>query len=233
MNKWFVQIDEQVQGPFTAEDVQSRLSAGQLRQDFLIWGPVQDEWRQIQWWLSNYNNLLATIHPIAPVEEWHFSLDGASEGPMSRLELVHALKGLKSLSDVLIWKNGMVSWVSIYEFHDILTEVGVSKREFPRADLVGKGTVKVDSRVLSGELTTISEGGFGLVLAEGVMPGQLVVAEIHSPVLREVIHAKAECRYAAQGVMGFRFQQLSMEYKGAIVQYVRHAQSQIGMKKVA
>lgn len=221
MNKWFIHSQDLVKGPFTAEDVQVRMSSGDIRGTDLIWGPAQNEWRQVNWWTSNFTSIMAGAAHIAPIQEWHYSINGQAEGPFSRLELIHSLKQQKSLSEVLIWTNGMVAWAPIFEFSDLLSEVGVSRREFPRADIIGKAIIKTPTGTIDAELVNVSEGGFGVALTGGVLPGQLFAIEIQSPALKDTVHAKVECRYIANGITGFKFNHISVENKSTIIQYVK------------
>jgi hypothetical protein len=230
MNKWFIQSEELVKGPFSAEDVQSRLSNGEFRATDLIWGPAQEDWRQIQWWTSNYANILAGVGQISPTQDWHFSINGQTQGPMTRLELIHNLKTIRPLNDVLLWTNGMVAWVPIYEFSEILTEMGVSRRQFPRAEIIGKSVLKTPTSQFEVELLNVSEGGFAVAMVSGVLPGQIFPAEMISPALKELIHAKVECRYVSNGITGFKFNQISVEQKSLIIQYVNNFMAKSGSK---
>lgn len=227
MNKWFVQTDNSVKGPFSAEDVQSRVSKGELRPSDLIWGPALEEWRPVHWWLANYNSILANLNQRTPIEEWHYSINGQTHGPVSRLELIHELKKLKTPGETLLWTAGMVSWAPVYELAEILTEVGVSRRAHPRAEILGKATFKLENQSpFDADMVVISEGGFAVALNEGIKPGSVVAVEIHAPALREVLHAKAECRYCSNGLTGFRFTHLGVEYKSNVIQYVKSYISQ-------
>lgn len=221
MNKWFIQTEELVKGPFTAEDVQERLAKGEFRSSDLIWGPAQEEWRQVQWWTSNYANILAGVGQISPLQEWHYSINGQTHGPLGRAELMQALKPLKSLGDVLLWTSGMVAWAPVFEFQELLSEMGVSRRQFPRADIIGRAHLKTPNGEIQAELISVGEGGFGVALTSGVLPGQIFPAELHSVALREVVHAKVECRFINNGMTGFRFKEINAEHKNTIIHYVK------------
>jgi hypothetical protein len=72
-----------------------------------------------------------------------------------------------------------------------------------------------------------------VALTNGVLPGQIFPVEIHSPALREIVHAKAECRYISNGITGFRFNHISVEYKSTLIQYVKQYLQKAGEKIAA
>jgi hypothetical protein len=222
--KWFVQKDDAIHGPFTTDDVQNRLEAGQLAGTNLIWGPGLDQWQSLQTWARELPNLSAVVAPLPEIttESWHYAVSGQSYGPMSRSRLLDSLKRLPSVGDVMVWKKGMKEWVPLYEFHDLLTDVGVNKRQFPRADLDGKVVLKGNGATLVARLLSVSEGGVGVELSEsGLVPGEALTMELHSPSFREVINAKVEVRYVGEGYVGLKFTQITFEAKGAVIQFIK------------
>src|SRR5690606_6063040 len=109
------------------------------------------------------------------------------------------------------WTKGMKAWAPIFEFNDLLDDLGINKRQFPRADIEGRVSIKVGSQSLDGILLTISEGGFGADQLTGLTVGQTVSVEINSDAFYDPIHAKAEVRYITEsGYVGFRFQNINM-----------------------
>lgn len=231
--KWFVQADDNIHGPFSSEDIQTRLQTGQLAAHHLIWGAGMDQWRNLNWWARESHTVsaqpTAAATPAAQ-EVWHFASGGQSRGPFNRENLLHELKKLEALSDVLLWTKGMKEWAPIFEFHDVLSAVGVNKRVFPRADIEGQVVIKTEAGTITAPLLTISEGGLGAVLDGGVTPGAVVQIEIHSGVFRSPVTAKAEVRYLADNVCGLRFSSLSNEAKGAIVSFVRQSQTRFVLR---
>jgi hypothetical protein len=173
-------------------------------------------------------------HTVTEVhrEIWHYALGGESHGPFQREALVDSLKSLGSLGDVLLWTKGMKEWAPLFEFHEILTAIGVNKRQFPRADITGQVTIKTNTgQVLVAPVLTISEGGMGVQLeAEGLSSGMAVGLEISSPAFRANLHARADVRYVAGGVTGLKFSNVSPEVRGAIISFVRQSQTRFVLK---
>ncbi len=230
--KWFIQVQDRVEGPLTQTDIQSRIQTGSINGSDLVWGSGMDQWRSISWWNQESSNVELTQTAIQqPLPEtWHFALNGSSHGPYKRTELLDELKKVNTLGDVLLWTKGMKEWAPLFEFHEILSAIGVNKRQFPRADLNGQVTLKTGERTLVAQALTISEGGMGVALEEGIVSGQQVSVEIQSPAFRGAVHAKAEVRYVANGVTGLRFTNVSQENKAAIISFVRQSQTRFVLK---
>lgn len=227
--KWFVQKEDLVDGPLTAEDVKARLAAGQFMAPHLIWGRGLDHWITLKAWNGDPDLAIQSETDSAPAV-WHYANGGQSHGPLMRDELIHTLKDVESLGTVMLWTKGMKEWAPLFEFHDVLTEIGVNKRQFPRADLTGKAIMKGDGATLVAPLVSISEGGFGIQMDNGVVAGQVMSVELHSPAFREVLHAKAEMRYGGLGAIGMKFTYITPETKGAIIQFVRQSQVRFTLK---
>lgn len=224
--KWFVQKDEVVEGPVTTEDVQTRLQTGQLSSQNLIWGKGLESWRRLEWWMQELPRLATASHIELAPEMWHYALSGKSFGPFVKDALIQELKTCDALGEVMVWTKGMKEWAPLFEFHELLTAIGVNKRQFPRAELSGKCIIKTVESTLVGQLVSISEGGCGVQIDGGLVAGQAVTLELQSSAFRAHVHAKAEVRYVSGGIVGLRFTNVSMETKGAIVQYVRLSQTQ-------
>ena len=230
--KWFVQIDDQVDGPFSASEIQTRLQTGQLAAHHLVWAAGMEQWRNLTWWTRESQFVAPPASTVETVREvWHFAVNGESKGPFQRGILLEELKKLASLGDVLLWTKGMKEWAPLFEFHDILTQIGVNKRQFPRADINGQVTIKTNAgTTLVAPLLTVSEGGMGVQLEEGVTSGMEVNLEITSTAFRAPLRAKADVRYVANGITGFRFSFISPEDKGALVSFVRQSQTRFVLK---
>lgn len=233
--QWFVQVNEHIEGPFTTGEVEARLQAGHLNAQCLVWGTGMEHWRSLSWWTQDSQGQSTVAdHTVAEVarEVWHYALNGESFGPFQREALIDKLKVQGSLGDVLLWTKGMKEWAPLFEFHDILTAIGVNKRQFPRADITGQCTVKTNTgQVLVAPILTISEGGMGLQLeSEGLSAGMAVALEISSPSFRATLHARADIRYVADGITGLKFSNVSPEVRGAIISFVRQSQTRFVLK---
>jgi len=231
--KWFIQKDDVVDGPWSTDEVQSLIDAGKISAQSLIWGKGQAAWQRVQSWRKDSSSRGESEEGTTVVfvqETWHFALGGKSFGPFSRDALIQQLKQQDNLAEVMVWTKGMKEWAALFEFHDLLSAVGVNKRQFPRADLHGHATIKTTEGTLSAGILSISETGCGLQLDGGLASGQAFSIEIESPSFRDVLHAKGECRYMANGVCGIKFTSMSDETRTQIIQFVRQNQTRFVLK---
>ena len=231
--KWFVKQGERIDGPFTSDDVTKRLGNGSFSRHDLIWGPGNEAWQNLQSWQASLNSIGGDQEQtqVTVIESWHFAVDGQSKGPFTREQLLKQLKGLNG--DIMLWTKGMKEWAPLYEFHDFMTELGINKRQFPRAEVTGKAVIKSTGSTLVAPLLSISEGGFGVEMDGGLVPGESVTVELQTSAFREAISAKAEVRYQGVGVMGFKFTQLNVETRGAIIQFIKTNQVRFPLKGAA
>lgn len=235
-HKWFVQKDDVIHGPYTTDDVHNRLQAGQISPSHLIWGNGQEQWVPLKSWngvseAADTGGSSTGSTDSTANASWHYAAGGQSYGPLTRKNLIQALKNLPFLGEVMIWTKGMKEWAPLFEFHDILSEVGINKRQFPRADLEGKAVLKAGGVTLIGNLLSISEGGLGVeLMATNLVPGEALTLEMQSPAFRDPITAKVEVRYVGETVLGLKFTQISSEVKGAIIQFIKQSQARFPIK---
>lgn len=223
MSKWFLSIDEDVSGPFSTEEVKAKMALG-LPESCLIWGRAQDDWRSLGWWEKELPTLLESHHHAVEIRKWHFAHDGQSHGPMSREDLINGLGKLASFQGVMLWCKGMKGWAPVYEFHDVMDEIGVNRREHPRARIKGTVTIHKDDLITIAQLHSVSQGGLGITGLSGVIPGQEIQMEIKSPSLAEPIRVKGEVRYHTEsGYTGVQFSQISTESKSILIDYIKHS----------
>jgi len=222
---------DRVSGPYSQDQVEAQYSGGQIDADCLIWGRSLTQWQSLTSWRNESARLLKTDKKKdsskkeeAPHQMWHYAVDGQSKGPITRVELINELKSLQLKGEILVWTKGMKAWVDIYQFHDLLDEAGLNRREHPRASLSGSVIVHREGQPdLIGILKTISTGGFGATqLDKNLAIGQIVSVEIKSESLSSYVMAKAVVQYVSEsGFFGFQFQGLHQEAKSSILEYIR------------
>lgn len=221
MSQWFVLKDDVVEGPFSTEDVKELASRPDV-DHIKVWGQPQKDWRPLSWWMVELPNLLAKSRPLRDDRLWHFATQGVAHGPMTREDLVKGLRQTPLSNDILVWTKGMKAWAPLFEFNDLMDEVGINRRQHPRADIDGYVTFKFELGEKRARLFTISSGGFGCEKVDGLRVGQIVSAELNCDAFYEPVHAKVEIRYGTEsGYVGCKFTVLSSEAKSTIVQYVR------------
>jgi hypothetical protein len=223
MAHWFLLDNETVTGPFAEEEIRTRMLSAKLPKHILIWGRSMTSWKTLHAWEKDLPHLTASLENPASQQLWHYAVDGDSKGPMARAELINEIKNLRSRNEILVWTKGMKAWADIYEFHDLLDEIGINRRDHPRANIEGSVALKADNLSLTGQLKSISPGGFSAVFNESLLAiGQVVTAELKSNHLSVGITAKSTVQYIAEsGVVGFKFQAVNMEVKAHIMEYIK------------
>ncbi|MCB0357651.1 MAG: DUF4339 domain-containing protein [Bdellovibrionales bacterium] len=222
MAKWFIYVDEEVSGPFPTEVIEKQIETGELGSQCLIWGQPQQEWKSPSWWRNNLHSLMSSHIPPKKSKQWHFVVDEISHGPMSRDELIDCLKVLDEKTKVLVWTNGMSDWQPLYEVEDLMNDVGISRRQHPRAHIMGQLIVQKQDQTFIGQLKTISAGGCGFQGVEGLKVGSEVKITIKSDAFYKDVSAQAEIRYISKtGFIGVKFLAINSEDKANIINFVR------------
>lgn len=222
MFNWFILNRDQVAGPFSTEEIKSNVKSGLFDSQCLIWGHPQEEWKGISWWMNEAETHQYGTLPIKTLMEWHFAVAGEAHGPLPWEKLLSELRKIEQKEDLMLWTKGQKQWTSIFDFPDVMKALGMDRRQHTRAPIVGHVIVRVQEQIIIGKLVDISQGGFGVTQMEGLTKGQIVDVYIKSENFREDIHAKAEVRYLdRKGYTGFRFDQIHMEAKSTIIDYVR------------
>lgn len=222
MLKWFICHNETVRGPLTTEEVRNNIKDGDILRQSLVWGSVMEHWRTVSWWETELPTILKSHKENKDNRLWHYAQDGQSHGPFTRNRLIQELNQLKLKDDVMIWTKGMPTWGQIFEFTDLMDEVGVSRRAHPRAPIKGSVIIKSDNKAALGKLSMISEGGCGVINVEGLKAGEFVNLDIKSAAFSEPVRAKAQVRYVTEtGYVGLKFAQIGMESKARIIEYVK------------
>lgn len=224
MANWFLLQNDNVTGPYAEDDIRAQIVSATLASDTLIWGQPMPAWKNLAAWEKELPQLRASIESTVTQQHWHYAINGDSKGPMTRAELINEIKNTRAKGEVLVWTKGMKAWADLYEFHDLLDDIGVNRRDHPRAPINGKVTIKFNETVvLLCTLKSISPGGFSAMLSGNqLVIGQTVNAEIKSDQLNVPIVAKATVQYSNEfGLYGFKFLAVNMEVKAHIMEYIR------------
>jgi hypothetical protein len=223
MEKWFVIQSERVSGPFSRDEMKAQVADGHVSVESLIWGRPFKSWIPANTWLKELSQLSQTVEKKVSYQMWHYAVDGVSKGPISRTDLVNEIKKLQSKGEILVWTKGMKAWADLFEFHDLIDEIGINRREHPRAHIQGSIVLKLNDQTMIGQLQTLSPGGFGATQINSHLSiGTVVTAEIRSDSLGQPMTAKAAVQYLTDtGFVGFKFTAVNMETKARIHEYIR------------
>jgi hypothetical protein len=226
MGHWFVVKQEIVTGPLSSSEVQGRFANGTFDSECLIWGQDRTQWESFPQWnasASTINSLSDEAKNSKVSQQWHFAVDGNSKGPMNREELINELKTLRHKDEVLLWTKGMKSWADLFEFDDLVEEIGMSRRAHPRVTIAGSLVVKDGENTFLGTLKSLSQGGFGAQqMTTSLAIGQIANVELRIEGIVDPIVTRAMVQYVSdQGVTGFRFDTINMEAKARVMDIIK------------
>lgn len=223
--QWFIHRDGAVQGPFTKNEVDDRISAGTLGADCLVWARGSNEWLPIDQWKTLSAKIEDSNKP-AKTRVWYCdSGAGQPAGPLTQDELVQHLKGLNRWDIVTLWGTGLLKWLPLFECPDVMDLVGISRRENPRAPLLGQISITPVGSSQPAQITpslTVSIAGFGIRNGGFLSRGDRVQVAIKSRDLPSVIHAAGEVLYVSRmGDAGIKFLELSPEAQSILADHIR------------
>lgn len=222
---WFLYIQNTVFGPFTTDEVKSRLSQGVPENSF-AWWKGQTEWIPA----ADFEQVLPRFLDSQNDQKnnqimWNFKKEGETFGPFELLELVDILRNqMAFLDNILIKSNFDEEWKKVFLWQEITDLLGISRRINDRVPLMGTVKVTAGDNVFStGRTTSVSVGGIGIkdVNIETRM-GQKLLLEIKSPDLTDIVRVQAEIRYIAKdGMLGVVFENPSAEAQSVIIDYIK------------
>ncbi len=221
--QWFIHRDGTVLGPFKSSEVNDRIATSEFGADCLVWARGSNEWLP----MSEWKNLSAKMLETKAVSNRAWYCDsgaGQPAGPLTQNELVEHLKGLNRWDIVTLWGTGLLKWLPLFEVPDVMDLVGISRRENPRAPLLGQIALTSVGSTLPAHVVpalTISVGGFGIKNSGFLQRGEKVQVVIKSRELTASIVAHGEVLYVSRsGDAGIKFLDLTPETRTLIVDHV-------------
>jgi hypothetical protein len=224
--EWFVYSQSIVAGPFTTDEVQADVSAGRWTNDCFVWWKGQREWMPLTNWRAQVSKILMQEkHESSQV--WYIDNAGTPVGPLTRSEMLDGLRSVSKYNKVRLWTVGFDKWTNIFDLHDLMDELGLSRREHARAPVMG--TVAVthmgsDSTTLA-MAASISTAGMGLNSAGFLTKGEDLQLLVKCNELGQ-LHLQGSVAYVTpQGYAGIRFANVSPELQSIIFDYVKRFQT--------
>lgn len=222
---WFVHRDGAVLGPFSSDEVEKNIASGSLGPDCLIWARGTNEWSPISDWKSISAKIHAS-HKSSDNRVWYCdSGSGHPIGPLTQGELADHLRGLNRWDIVTLWGTGLVKWLPLFEVPEVMDLVGISRRENPRAPLLGQVALTAVGSSMPAQVLqalTVSIGGFGVKNAGALNRGDKVQIAIKSREFSATVHALGEIIYVSRtGEAGVKFLDITAENKAIISAHIR------------
>lgn len=215
---WFILSEGQVIGPFSPEEVESKV--GSLSQP-QIWGRGQGEWMEPNKWRQSLKDLPPT--PAAASKDlWRIRVEGKDLQPMVYDELLKYLRSLKDYSSIDIYMDKSGQWKDLYAVQQIVDELGISRRSHPRVPITGTLECETEDGSFECRVISISEGGLGVSESKNMQIGQRFKSTLKSPNLYIAVSCTCEVVYIGNdGYAGMRFVSLTEEAKSSIIEYVK------------
>jgi len=221
---WFVYNHSSVQGPFTHSQLVELVRHGTFTNQDLVWRKGQKEWHTVQQWMASHSVAVEGTREEKPgefTEAWYVSNGQMQQGPFTFVQLVDMLHRRIFSMSAKVWTNGLSRWIPVFEVHEILDALGISRREHLRVPLAGTASLQNTTEGVERhevELLTLSTGGIGVKTA--LEPGLIVNIKIDSPLLSYPVQAQAQVVYTTSKDAGLQFTHVSSEMHAAIVEYI-------------
>lgn len=217
---WFIYDKNFVSGPNTTEHIKNKVIDGDIAKTSLVWWKGQRDWIELENWQNNLTRYEKQIKEPSEEAVWYALKDGHTLGPSTKTELITILSNLNNLSKIRVWKKGQEKWATVYQYQDISDQLGITKRKFPRAPILGEVSIMKNGNESYAASATISAGGIGLTKAIGLAADDNVELTIRSPLLVLAIKAKAKVKHNSQNYCGLEFVEISDDAKEIISEYV-------------
>ncbi len=224
---WFLYSsqDKKVSGPFVSDEVHQKIRSGEITPECNIWWKGQREWLSVSVWISSGEKILQNQNEKSKSAVWYLDLGGEPVGPLTQREMIDHLRGNKNLSRIKLWTVGLKNWKSIYEFSDVMDEMGMSRRENARAPLMASAQITrhgEDGAPMLLKVATISVAGVGINDALALIKGEEIQVVIKSGEFSTPIRVHASVIYVSpNGNAGLKFHQLQPEIQSIIYDYTK------------
>ncbi len=220
--KWFFMINNEVQGPFVDSEVQ-KLS--ELNSSGLVWGQGLAEWVTVEEWKKTLNELQGVLTSLQAdmIPQWRVKQGDFEAGPFIYDQLIQLLKAHPHPGDVLLLQeNESSDWKSIYTYPTLVEEVGITRRDHLRVPISGVFVYEKEGAKYESLLTSISEGGIGVLEAQNLSVGDKVKGYIESPQLPLPFNCTCEALYVQnESSWGLRFVNLPIEFNSLVISYTQ------------
>ena len=221
---WFFLVEGQVNGPLAMGQLEDRLQGMKTENPPLIWWRGQKEWVSVSAW-REYAHSLKDADEKNRNLRWDLKLESETHTQLVRDDLLAKIEGLDKKSTILIKPHHESEWKSVFEMPTIMDELGMGRRKHLRVPIQGVAEFyfdeKNDSIVYQSKLTSISEGGFGIIGTHHLAVGDTSKMVLKSDLLSFPIHCRAQLMYISKdGYGGFQFENISTEHQSTILMFI-------------
>lgn len=219
---WFVYNHEEVSGPYSTDEVKKHILAGRWTADAQVWWKGQKEWLAIDKWHANLEHIMEANRQQGQQPVWYAERQGQQIGPLTKTDLISHLKTIPDVKNVRLWTVGLNHWSNLFEFHEIIHHLGLTKRTYDRAPIMGQVQIQKNGEITHKPLASVSGGGLAIKDGANFTAGEIVTVAIQSPLLVAPVRATAKVMYVeSSGYVGLQFQHIHIESKTTLMDYVR------------
>ena len=219
--KWFFLIDNEVKGPFVDSEI---LELAKNHPAGLVWGHGLSEWIKPGEWQATMTDLQGILASLQSdmTPQWRIKQGTFEAGPFIYDQMIQLLKAHPNAGEVLLYQESEAEWKSIYAYPTVVEEVGITRRLHQRVPISGIFRYEKEGARYESLLSSISEGGIGIIEAQNVSVGDQLKGLIESPQLPISIHCTCEALYRQDdNSWGLRFIGLPLESKSLVVSYTQ------------
>lgn len=220
-NKWFFLKNNEVSGPFLESEIDPLAAS---HPEGLIWGQGFNEWVTHTEWKKTLISLNEIVKELQGdmTPQWSIKYDGQAQGPFTYDQLIQTLKAHPAAGEVLVRQTPSSEWKGVYDFVALVDEVGITRRQHNRVPISGVLRYTKNGMTFEALLASISQGGLGLLEAQGLVVGDQIRGEIVSSQLPMTLHCNCDVLYQQEdGNWGLRFVHPPVELLTVIVEYTR------------
>ncbi len=219
--KWFFLVENEVQGPFAESEIKN---LSKTYASGLVWGQGLSEWIKPDEWektMTDLQGILASLQSdMTP--QWRIKQGAFEAGPFIYDQLIQVLKAHPNAGQCLLYLESEATWKPIFDYPTIVEEVGISRRLHERVPMSGIFRYDKDGARYEALISSISEGGLGILEAQNVVVGDILKGVIESPQLPTHINCSCEALYQQDdSAWGLRFSNLPPESQAMVIEYTK------------
>ena len=223
--KWFLNINDKIEGPHSGEEILAGLSSGHVSYSSYIWAKGQVEWIPISDWEDNYDELMRADSNRSFEQTWKVRYREKVVSGLNMKTVLETLKNHENLKSVFISPEDEDQWLPIYSSYMFMEALKLSRRNFLRAPLMGLAKVtRTDAKFSYVVKTaTIGQGGLGVYgLGSNFQVGTEVKIRVESENLTAPLNVIGKVVYSTpSGFIGISMDNLSAEAKAVILGYIK------------
>lgn len=251
MNKWFVNINNHVKGPYTPDQLQQEIKIlGDDLQTTFVWSRGHSEWiRADKWTKDSQTNFdkktyatttvtaAAAVKTIektpekmienikeSSVEKFRVQFNFIDKGEMTKDELSRFAAQQEDVSKISIYDKKDKLWKEIYTLTDVCKKLGITRRKNQRVPILAQfsGIETRSQNPINARVITISQGGIGITENYDLKLGEIIQGQLTSPHFFSPLAIHAEVTYTGlDGYVGLKFLRLNDEASALIADYIK------------